>query len=53
MTAEQVSEAARLYDSGLSLSQVSEALGVNRETMQVAGFKAGVKVRPATGAEWA
>lgn len=51
MTADQVSEAARLYESGLSLSQVAEALGVNQETMRVAIINVGVKIRPATGAE--
>ena len=51
MTADQVSQAARLYESGLSLSQVAEALRVNQETMRVAIMKAGVEIRPATGAE--
>ncbi len=50
MTAQQVGEAARLYESGLSLSQVATALDVNRETMRVAIMKAGVEIRPATGA---
>ena len=51
MTADQVSQAARLYESGLSLSQVAEApLSVNQETMRVAIIKAGVEIRPATGA---
>lgn len=50
LTAEQVSDAARLYESGLSLSQVAEALNVNQETMRVAIMKAGVEIRPATGA---
>jgi transposase-like protein len=48
MTAQQVGDAARLYESGLSLSQVAEALSVNQETMRVAIIKAGVKIRPAT-----
>lgn len=51
MTADQVSEAVRLYESGLSLSQVAEALSVNQETMRVAIIKVGVKIRPAAGAE--
>jgi transposase-like protein len=34
MTHEQVAEAQRLYESGLSLSQVSERLGVNQATVQ-------------------
>lgn len=50
LTAEQVSQAAHLYESGLSLSQVATALGVNQETMRVAIMKAGVEIRPATGA---
>lgn len=50
LTAEQVSEAARLYDSGLSLSQVAERLKVNQETMRVAIMGSGVTIRPATGA---
>ena len=51
LTTEQVNEAARLYESGLSLSQVAEALRVNQETMRVAIIKIGVKIRPAMGAE--
>lgn len=51
MTVDQVSEAARLYEAGLSLSQVAEALGVNQETMRIAIINVGVKIRPATGAE--
>lgn len=50
MMAQQVGEAARLYESGLSLSQVATALDVNQETMRVAIMKAGVEIRPATGA---
>lgn len=51
MTADQVSEAARLYESGLSLSQVAEALGVNQETLRVAVIKAGVVLREPTKAK--
>ncbi|PZO68526.1 MAG: hypothetical protein DI634_09185 [Kocuria palustris] len=51
MTADQVSEAAGLYESGLSLSQVAEALGVNQETMRVAVIKAGVVLREPTKAK--
>ncbi|GAA2021896.1 hypothetical protein GCM10009819_00510 [Agromyces tropicus] len=51
LTAEQVSEAARLYESGLSLSQVAERLTVNQETMRVAILAAGVTLRPPTGPE--
>lgn len=50
MTAQQVAEAARLYETGLSLSQVAAALDVNQETMRVAIIKAGVEIRSATGA---
>lgn len=50
LTPEQVSEAAQLYQSGLSLSQVAEKMKVNQETMRVAIMKAGVEIRPATGA---
>ncbi|MFC7580441.1 hypothetical protein ACFQ23_02730 [Schaalia naturae] len=50
MTVQQVGEAARLYESGLSLSQVATTLDVNQETMRVAIMKAGVEIRPATGA---
>lgn len=50
LTAKQVSEAARLYNSGLSLSQVAERLKVNQETMRVAIMGSGVTIRPATGA---
>lgn len=46
-----MSEAALLYESGLSLSQVAEALGVNQETMRVAIIKAGVILREPTKAK--
>lgn len=49
LTPEQVSEAARLYESGLSLSQVAAQLSVNQETMRVAIISAGVTIRPPTG----
>jgi len=50
LTPQQVSEAARLYDSGLSLSQVAERLSVNQETMRMALKSAGIALRPPTGA---
>ena len=50
MLPEQVTEATRLYESGLSLSQVADALKVNQETMRIAIMKAGVEIRSATGA---
>lgn len=48
LTPEQVSEAARLYREGLSLSQVATRLGVNQETMRVAVIRAGVALREPT-----
>ncbi len=45
LTAVQVSEAAQLYESGLSLSQVAENLKVNQETMRIAILAMGVKLR--------
>ena len=51
LTAEQVSEAAQLYESGLSLSQVAEWLKVNQETMRVAILDSGVTLRPSAGGE--
>lgn len=51
MTTEQVNEAAQLYEAGLSLSQVAKSLDVNQETMRTAILKAGVQIRPATGAD--
>jgi len=49
LTPEQVSEATRLYNSGLSLSQVAERLRVNQETMRVALLKSGLALRLPTG----
>lgn len=49
LTAMQVAEAARLYESGLSLSQVAEHLQVNQETMRVAIIKTGITMRAPTG----
>ena len=53
LSAEQVSEAARLYGSALSLSQVAEQVSVNQETMRVAISKAGVALREPTNAKQA
>ena len=50
MTSDQVAEAARLYESGLSLSQVAKRVSANQETMRVAILKAGVALRPPTKA---
>ena len=49
LTAEQVGEAARLYESGLSLSQVAKQMSVNQETMRVAIITLGVIVRRPAG----
>ena len=49
LTPEQVSEATRLYNSGLSLSQVAERLRVNQETMRVALLRSGLALRLPTG----
>jgi predicted DNA-binding protein YlxM (UPF0122 family) len=49
LTGKQVAQAKRLYKSGLSLSEVSEQMSVNQETMRVAIIAAGVKLRPPTG----
>lgn len=51
MTAQQVGDAARLYETGLSLSQVAATLDVNQETMRVAIIKAGVVLREPTRAK--
>lgn len=51
MTLEQVSEAAQLYEAGLSLSQVAKRLDVNQETMRTAILKAGVVLREPTRAK--
>lgn len=48
LTGKQVTLAKRLYESGLSLSQVAEQMFVNQETMRVAIIKAGVKLRSPT-----
>ncbi|WP_431779122.1 helix-turn-helix domain-containing protein [Microbacterium aurantiacum] len=53
MTPEQVSEAAQLYEAGLSLSQVPKRLEVNQETMRTAILKAGVVLREPTKAKTA
>lgn len=51
MTADQVAEAASLYESGLSLSRVAAELKVNQETMRMAILKVGVELRPPAGSE--
>lgn len=45
LTVDQVHEAADMYQSGLSLSQVAKRLDVNQETMRVAIIRAGVALR--------
>ncbi|WP_298875341.1 helix-turn-helix domain-containing protein [uncultured Microbacterium sp.] len=49
LTGTQVTQAKRLYKSGLSLSEVAAQMSVNQETMRVAIIAAGVKLRPPTG----
>ncbi|MGN7970195.1 helix-turn-helix domain-containing protein [Microbacterium sp. 22296] len=51
LPSEQVNEAARLYESGLSLSQISAQLSVNQETMRTAIIRAGVALREPTKAK--
>lgn len=51
LRADQVSEAARMYESGQSLSQVAAQLNVNQETMRVAILNAGVVLREPTRAK--
>lgn len=51
LTHDQVGEAARLYESGLSLSQVAKRLDVNQETMRTAILKVGVVLREPTRAK--
>lgn len=53
MTPDQVSEAAQLYQAGLSLSQVAKQLDVNQETMRAAIMRAGVVLREPTKAKTA
>lgn len=50
MAPEQVGQASTLFESGRSLSEVSEPLNADQETMRTAIIKAGVEFRPATGA---
>ena len=49
LTPHQVSDAARLYESGLSLSEVAMKLKINQETMRMAVVKAGVVLREPCG----
>lgn len=51
MTPDQVSQAATLYESGLSLSHVARQLQVNQETMRVAILRAGTVLREPTRAK--
>ncbi|WP_292813779.1 hypothetical protein [Microbacterium sp.] len=46
-----MSEAAQLYKTGLSLSQVASRLELNQETMRTAILKAGVALREPTKAK--
>ena len=49
LTVKQVTQAKRLYESGLWLSEVAEQMFVNQETMRVAIIKAGVLLRASSG----
>lgn len=49
LSPECVVEAARLYRSGLSLSEVADRLAVNQETMRVAIIEHGLRLRPPAG----
>ncbi|SIS15083.1 hypothetical protein SAMN05880568_3119 [Microbacterium sp. RURRCA19A] len=49
LTPEQVSQAAALYESGRSLSQVAAQLSLKQDTIRLALKAQGVKLRPATG----
>lgn len=49
LTPEQVSEAAVLYESGLSLSQVAAQMFLKQDTIRLALKAHGVTLRPATG----
>lgn len=49
LSGKQLTEAKRLYKSGLSLSEVAEQMSINQETMRVAIINAGVELRPPTG----
>lgn len=49
LSGKQVTEAKRLYKSGLSLSEVAEQMSINQETMRVAIINAGVELGPPTG----
>lgn len=51
LTTEQVSEAARLCESGVSLSQVAERLSIDQETVRVAILNVGVALSPPTTAK--
>jgi predicted DNA-binding protein YlxM (UPF0122 family) len=49
LTDEQVKEAARLYQGGLSLKAVGQRFGVDAQTVRKKLKKAGVTIRPKPG----
>lgn len=49
LKSEEVSQAAALYESGQSLSQVAAQMSLKQDTIRLALKGAGVKLRPSTG----
>jgi hypothetical protein len=49
LTPKQVADAAALYESGRSLSQVVVRMSLKQDTIRLALKAAGVKLRPPTG----
>ncbi len=49
LSEQELAEARRLYESGLSLAAVSERIGRHHTTVHLALRRAGVKMRPAHG----
>lgn len=49
LTPQQVADAAALYESGCSLSQVAAKMSLKQDTIRLALKAAGVALRPPTG----
>lgn len=49
LTSQQVADAAALYESGRSLSQVAAKMSLKQDTIRLALKAAGVQLRPPTG----
>ncbi len=49
LTRKQMADAAALYESGRSLSQVAAKMSLKYDTIRLAFKAAGVKLRPPTG----